>query len=683
MEDGHLSESLFGDLNQVQFGENTGHVGTAEGSGAFLDSGSVSYAPSLAQTDYSEDLPMQSVDLELELSRNYNVSAVVCSAWTSLQSEVPKLPWEQGFWNNFLDPTKTAMDCLHSGFKRPVPYHYEGGTASSSNPEVERRVVAKTFPSIQGFLKHIRDVPEKSWQEERDALWEIAIRRWVAVLDECDAGDTLLLHTLHARTSFTEKAQILVDVFFNKAPQTLIKRVNSLSRLCNSLSKTGLRFPCDEDEFYKYLKAESQKGAPSSRLKACFEAVVFARHVLGIESLQSLITSRRCLGAASQQGPTCPTQASPFTVVQIRRFHEVLREGTEMWDRAMAGMILFCIYARARWSDAQHAEHLLPVLDSNGEVVHLEVKTAVHKTARAFHLRHMFLPLSAPAVGVTNDAWGTQWMEVRKTLCIDNLEKFPLMPAPDRLMEATKRPVSTQEAKLWIGYLLGVESVGKAKLTSHSCKCTCLSFLAKRGASIEDRLVLGYHSNKMRMALTYSRDSIARPLALLSHVLMEIRTGRFEPDNSRSGRLQEGAVSMDKFVFFATGPEPPTVRCDETDNPEGDAVSSDLGSWSLVQPAAKVEPVEAELEGHVTTDSSDSSDEGERLSPVVGHYTVTVPADKQLWQNRNSKMFHLSRMEYNNVLLCGRRVGQNFGKHEGLIRYDSAKCRSCFRLKDS
>jgi len=92
MEDGHLSESLFGDLNQVQFGENTGHVGTAEGSGAFLDSGSVSYAPSLAQTDYSEDLPMQSVDLELELSRNYNVSAVVCSAWTSLQSEVPKLP---------------------------------------------------------------------------------------------------------------------------------------------------------------------------------------------------------------------------------------------------------------------------------------------------------------------------------------------------------------------------------------------------------------------------------------------------------------------------------------------------------------------------------------------------------------------------------------------------------------
>ena len=174
------------------------------------------------------------------------------------------------FGTIFLDPTKTALDCLHSGFKRPVPYHYEGGTASSSNPEVERRVVAKTFPSIQGFLKHIRDVPEKSWQEERDALWEIAIRRWVAVLDECDAGDTLLLHTLHARTSFTEKAQILVDVFFNKAPQTPIKRVNSLSKLCNSLSKAGLRFPCDEDEILQILESRISEGCAIFEVESLF-----------------------------------------------------------------------------------------------------------------------------------------------------------------------------------------------------------------------------------------------------------------------------------------------------------------------------------------------------------------------------------------------------------------------------
>ena len=419
-------------------------------------------------------------------------------------------------------------------------------------------------------------------------MWEIAIRRWVAVLDTCEAGGTLLLHSLQSKTTFTTKAQILVDVFFNKAPQTLITRVNSLSKLCDKLAVKGLSFPCREDDFYQFLKSESQQGAPSWRLKACFEAVVFARHVLGMDALQSLVSSRRCLGAASQQGPACPRQASPFTVVQIKRLHDVLREGPEIWDRAMAGMLLFCKYGRARWSDAQHAEELLPDSNEQGEILHLEVRTAVHKTARAFHLRHMFLPLSAPATGVTNDAWGAQWLEVRKILCIENMGKFPLMPAPNISLEATRRPVSTHEAKLWIGHLLCLEDAGKAKLTSHSCKCTCLSFLAKRGASIEDRLVLGYHSNKMRMALTYSRDSIARPLALLSHVLMEIRTGVFEPDNSRSGRLNPGAVSLDKTDFFATGPETRAEQSDTLQPSEGNVESSEFGSWNLIQAADAV-----------------------------------------------------------------------------------------------
>ena len=677
----HLEENLFLESSQVRPDVELGHCSQTQETG--FEVGSVSYTPSIAKTDFAEFLPGQSADADLEFSRNYDTAAVVSSAWTSLQSEIPKLPREQDFWSGFLDPAKPVLEQFHKGFKRPLPFHYEGTSTSASKSEVDRRVVSKPYPGLQSFIKHIKDVPEKSWQEERDALWEIAIRRWVAVLDTCEAGDNLLILSLQCKTSFTEKAQILVDVFYNKAPQTLMKRVNSLSKLCNSLAVKGLSFPCTEDEFYQFLKSESESGAPSSRLKACFEAVVFARHVLGMDPLQTLVNSRRCLGAASRQGPTCPRQASPFTVVQLKRLHEVLREGPEMWDRAMAGMLLFCIYGRARWSDAQHAEELLPDFDGQGQIVHLEVRTAVHKTARAFHLRHMFLPLSAPATGVTNDAWGAQWLEVRKILCIENMRQFPLMPAPNIALEATRRPVSTHEAKLWIGHLLCLEDINKAKLTSHSCKCTCLSFLAKRGASIEDRLVLGYHSNKMRMALTYSRDSIARPLALLSHVLMEIRTGVFEPDNSRSGRLNAGAMSLDKTVFFATAPDERVEHADALQSTEGDAEGSELESWNLIQSAETVPVEEPVLNGHITTDSSDSSDEEVRVTPVVGHYEISIPSDKQLWLNQNSKMFHLTRMEYRNVLLCGRRVGQNFRRHEGLVRYDSAKCRMCFRLKDS
>ena len=87
-------------------------------------------------------------------------------------------------------------------------------------------------------------------------------------------------------------------------------------------------------------------------------------------------------------------------------------------------------------------------------------------------------------------------------LNIDDLGQYPLMLAPDSSLKPTRRPVSTGEAKQWIAYLLGAENMKTdAKLTSHSCKCTCLSFVAKRGASFEDRLVLGYHANKLRTAL--------------------------------------------------------------------------------------------------------------------------------------------------------------------------------------
>ena len=83
MDDGCLNESLFGDLDQDHFEEHAGQETTTEGLDNFLDSGSVSYAPSVAQTDFSGHLPVLSVDPELELSKHYNVSAVVGSAWTS------------------------------------------------------------------------------------------------------------------------------------------------------------------------------------------------------------------------------------------------------------------------------------------------------------------------------------------------------------------------------------------------------------------------------------------------------------------------------------------------------------------------------------------------------------------------------------------------------------------------
>ena len=73
-------------------------------------------------------------------------------------------------------------------------------------------------------LQHVRDVSERSWQEERDALWETGIRRWVALLDQWHEGESPLLKSLHSKRTFTEKAQILVDVFTTR----LLRRLSNV-----------------------------------------------------------------------------------------------------------------------------------------------------------------------------------------------------------------------------------------------------------------------------------------------------------------------------------------------------------------------------------------------------------------------------------------------------------------------
>ena len=638
------------------------------------------YSPSIL-TDFSGVLPGVSEDEGIELSKHYDPEAVVQSAWKSLTHEGPKLPWESNFWERFLDPNVSAMDLMDRGYKRPAPAPFFQEPSGASAVEVERRVFPKPFQEVKGFLQHIRDIPERSWKEEREAIWETSVRRWVALTDTWTPGCSRLVDALHGCHTFKEKAQILVDVFYNKAPQTLIKRVNSLQKFCKALQEDGVKFPCSEEQFYSYLKQESAKGAPTSRLKSVFEALVFVRYILGVERLHELTESRRCTGAAFSKNLSCPRQADPFTVKQLQAFHKVLRESEEVWNRVMAGMILFCVYARARWSDAQHTESLFEDRDDEHQIRFLEARTAVHKTARAFHLRHQFLPMAAPSYGITDDNWGFQWVHARRLLRIDNLAQYPLMPAPDSMLEPTCRPLTTQEAKLWMHELLGDTLI--AKITSHSCKCTCLSFMAKRGASFEDRLILGYHANSLKMALVYSRDSVARPLALLTHVLTEIKQGTFDPDCTRSGRLKTNATPLDQVESFSFNPSSQSLQSAMTAEQNVENMSE--GSWQKVNTEPLTEPGAENLEqGHVTTDSSDSSEsDGPTCSPVVGHYLIEVPEDKSLWLNTNSRMFHLSGAEHVKVLLCGRRITAGFRKHQGEVRYDSAKCKQCFRLKDS
>ena len=96
-------------------------------------------------------------------------------------------------------------------------------TASATKPKVLKQ-------ASSDFMSCVKDVIPQNWQEERESLQQIAIYRWHSLLMSWhDSVD--IVKALQHRTSQKEQFQIIVDIFYNKAPSTLMKRVRSLSRV--------------------------------------------------------------------------------------------------------------------------------------------------------------------------------------------------------------------------------------------------------------------------------------------------------------------------------------------------------------------------------------------------------------------------------------------------------------------
>ena len=234
-----------------------------------------------------------------------------------------------------------------------------------------------------------------------------------------------------------------------------MKRVRSLARVTNYFLDRGRSFPCAEEQMYEFLCAERDSGSAPSRMKATLEACVFARHVLGVTQVDAIINSRRCSGTAASNIHKTIKQSTPLTVEQLKKLHDVLSNDAEDWNRVFAGMTLFCVYARSRWTDAQHSERLLADRDNSRALAFLEAHTAVHKTARSLQLRHVFFPLVAPSIGVTSKIWAEERLDCRAKLNIDNLKEVPLVPAPSPSGAPTVRALTSTEAGAWLRMLLG------------------------------------------------------------------------------------------------------------------------------------------------------------------------------------------------------------------------------------
>ena len=494
-----------------------------------------------------------------------------------------------------------------------------------------------------------------SWQDQRLKELRDTIELWANILRSWDVTGTPLME-FQACIDHEDACSILHDFLKGKAPSTLRKRARSIMQLAEWVEKQGFGLPCSESIIYSFLRSLRVDGASSSKMQAILEAVRFCHFVLGITGFADTCTSRRCRGVCMADKIRPVGQASPLSVKELEVLHKYLADGEDPWDAVAAGTILLAVYSRARWADLMHTEAWVIDVDESGSPAYLECRVQVHKTISSANNRFRMLPLVAPAFGVTNDNWVEQYLRARRRVGLKPPPANCLLPAPNGDGAPCVRPVETGEITLWLRGLLQTPADSERRISSHSMKATCLSFAAKWGLPVQDRLILGYHSTHCRMAITYARDVSAPQMRMLEEILDAIRGGHFAPDLPRSMRRTSMTADVNKAIGVS-GSLPVKIEMVDSESEPGSrgeepATESDSSAPSEDHPAALY------LE--------------ERPPESQGRYTS--------WQHSKSRVWHLMYSHNKKVFLCGRCVGAFHKQEEGRLPLGASRCRMCFKV---
>eukprot|EP00438_Fugacium_kawagutii_P023003 Skav205111 [mRNA] locus=scaffold1864:7135:8145:+ [translate_table: standard] len=283
-----------------------------------------------------------------------DIDGAVRAAWNTLPQTVIKPVWETGFWTTIFG-NDTLGDPLKQTFVRPLePPPVLPDIEDSLEVQKRQRVYEHFDLDIPFSRSCVQLVEDVTWQESRESLLQKSLKHWAVIVEGWDPS-VAFVDTLLGCDSINSQLILLGDVFRNKAPSTLIKRANSIKKLCTYLGELGLYFPCSESMLYTFLCELRDSGFPASRAKGVLEAVAFVRHTMGIDECDRMLQGRRCWGAATSDSVKEKSQASPLTVKELKILHSVLEHDTDHWNRAFSGMVLFVTYSRARWSDAEEA----------------------------------------------------------------------------------------------------------------------------------------------------------------------------------------------------------------------------------------------------------------------------------------------------------------------------------------
>lgn len=623
---------------------------------------------------------------------------------------VPKLPWETGFLRDVL-----------------------GTPGSFAPPWLTPLIMPRDLPLVYAEpIPLTLDISEKKMivrnlYHERTAVGlddkrKAALARWVDLVllhpQESRLGQ-LLLACVGQQDCEQTIAKLVEDWLARKSTSTLALRASSLALYVAFVRKYAgdvAIVPIDETMVYSYIDFLRDSQKPPTRAQTFVSTLSFMSHVFGWQGAEDAANSQRVQGAAHLcfLRKRVLRQAPPLDVIAIVTLEICCMFASDNFLRGRAGLCLVALYGRLRVSDCGRISH--------GRILgdYFEGSLCRVKTARTLEKQTRFLPLIVPVHGLLGFPWFQMFLDARDMLGLDPIpEDAPdttadvivLFPSLASLMSGTLEKLGAAEMTERLGECLGkiLPKEAYGHYTSHSLKCTLLTFTNIFGMTLEQNELLGYHVVKGHSsAINYSRDVLASPIRAMMTMLDAIKRGTFRPLALRGQQFVDRAKAVDVRTQFTkcTGYQldeaagffvsKAAMECEDTYNLFCEMISllqesaySNLdvpcNSSNLLLPESQLE-LESEASDNESSSSDSCSTSAEEGMAAVEEdllgkqsYGVNPHADiDRMYRHVRTKMLHFAHADDMRRTCCGRAVGDTFTIFNKDPELAWPKCRICF-----
>ena len=598
-----------------------------------------------------------------------------CSAASSIV-----LPWEQGIFREIFsdEPLSNVIPLM--------PLQSELGQLQPGlEPQLAGELVASaTMYETQNpmFMDVISTKDDLGYADKMALIRERALSKLLVVVEyslEASSTGRRIAELGGGQSNRTDAFSVIDAVVGLRSPNTVTKRANSLLGFLAWISQTrdDGQNPFREEVVWRYLRHLRETGAAPTKGESVMSAVRFARYILGFESLDSAVNSRRLIGICELMaaGKRILRQARVLHVSQVLQLHRLrCDQNMHLCDRAICAYILLALYGRCRRSDLQMIKSVeCDFTEHGGGFVVLQ--TACHKTGRSSALKSKLLPVIIPARGVDGTVYAGVAIGLLEQcgLVIGSNIDGPLLRAPTGVTQFLKRGMTSHEVSMSLRKLLGVEESCSADaddvVSSHSLKATCLSWCAKYGLSPNTRSMLGRHATILGETFAiYSRDLMVAPAVELQTVIDDISKGAFSPDGPRSS-------------FFAAKGSMPVQ--------ESPTVKVEHDGLAPLETGLTSEVIDVHDSGESSSedDSEGVSSSEEEMPPGNVHrvkrYRAKIDHEEMWFSHKKSKILHKKDYDTSlfwdrDYLFCGKMVTDMYERCTEVNGMNTL-CRVCLR----